>query len=844
MYKRQRIYTGYIYDYEYTFKPMSIDSTNDSYIAESIALNAVAPTAVEDPEFSKEIGTIGYTTPELGLPETVTVDGEEHSVVWDVTIDDCEVYEDTLITGTIDDGSVVEGTICVYPDNMYYFVDCNDPDTSVFEGVKSISDTLVNTVNDQTSVNNGWGLSSAEGTYGNPTGAGVAAGNKYTTGWYAEKNQSIEYQFTLEPGRYSVTAGFGEFWPTNRARAMTVTVTNAAGETLGSADAALNAQADPQVLRDKVEIGFELTEQTVINISVSKANNQDPVLSWIGIAQALPQAITAQEGITASMSEAYEGETVTLSGNFAKNSLFVTDENGELSEVTYNEDGTASFTMPKKAVSVTGLVNTDTVTYVVPDTIERVRGGSETDNRNYFIAGNRALGMTFSIPAGTYESAKLHFTRQNSAPGQLTNLYDQTENESFVYENSDGYIAQYNGNTQTGLELGAVESNGVYKILLAYDSSVSSSASGNDYYVVGANSNGTVSPNQLPKNVSQLPYLELSVDAASIKYGIVSDGNIEITSSAAEGETVIFEEPENFVEKSLIISYKNGDKMEFVDAEKDGNTYSFTMPAAEVSVSCLVNTDTTIYVIPDAVRVNGPSQNDNRNYFVAYDRALGMTFDIPAGSYTEAKLNFVRENTAPPRTTNIYDQTAAEGFTYEDGEGYITQYDGRTQHGLALGTVPTAGIFKLLLAYDSSVDSGAAGNDYYVAGATAENKLPRNASELPYIELTVDTSAVTRISSVTADAQEYTEGSVIPNGAEITDITIEGAVEAGTTVYAALYSDGVLTAVSSALAVEGTSSMLNDTIKVPDSGNYELKVFAWNDNMVPQADAFTAAAGE
>ena len=39
-----RLNTGYVFDYEYTFMPMAVDSSNDSYIAESIARNAVPST--------------------------------------------------------------------------------------------------------------------------------------------------------------------------------------------------------------------------------------------------------------------------------------------------------------------------------------------------------------------------------------------------------------------------------------------------------------------------------------------------------------------------------------------------------------------------------------------------------------------------------------------------------------------------------------------------------------------------------------------------------------------------------------------------------------------------------
>ena len=96
--------------------------------------------------------------------------------------------------------------------------------------------------------------------------------------------------------------------------------------------------------------------------------------------------------------------------------------------------------MPKSSVNVTGLINTDTTIYVVPDKIERV-AGSSTDKRNYYIKDQNALGMTFTIPEGTYKAASMHFVRQNTAPGQKTNIYDQTQS-GFSYKNDSGYIVQ------------------------------------------------------------------------------------------------------------------------------------------------------------------------------------------------------------------------------------------------------------------------------------------------------------------------------------------------------------------------------------------------------------------
>ncbi len=230
-------------------------------------------------------------------------------------------------------------------------------------------------------------------------------------------------------------------------------------------------------------------------------------LPRLEITTAEPHNITTQDGITASVSTAKKGETITLFGNYASGSLII--KAGEtLISPTKNSDGTYSFVMPNADVAVTGLVNTEDKIYVVPTSIERVNGKGQTDNNNYFIHINRGLGMTFEIPeytvpAGKDAAVNLHFMRSNGATSQKTNVYDQTAS-GFSYVNGGGYIAQYNGGSVDSLKLKTVPNKGEYKLLLSYDSEVTGDW-GNDYYVINATHDS-----KLPKEVSQLPYLVIS----------------------------------------------------------------------------------------------------------------------------------------------------------------------------------------------------------------------------------------------------------------------------------------------------------------------------------------------
>lgn len=232
------------------------------------------------------------------------------------------------------------------------------------------------------------------------------------------------------------------------------------------------------------------------NLLLKTAGEDDPQPTYYNI--------EARSGITVD-EKAVPGTVVTISAvDIVANSLLVKNvANNSVVEITDKGSGEYTFVMPESDVSITGLVNTENRIYVVPTSVTAINSTGETAN-NYYIKGDHALGMTFEIPTlptgKTIDSVSLHFTRQNYAGGQTTNIYDQTS--GFVYKDDSGYIAQYSGNTIAAQKLSSTPVAGAYKLLLAYDSSVNSEAAGNDYYVVGAGNT-----NCLPRDTSQLPYL-------------------------------------------------------------------------------------------------------------------------------------------------------------------------------------------------------------------------------------------------------------------------------------------------------------------------------------------------
>ena len=293
--------------------------------------------------------------------------------------------------------------------------------------------------------------------------------------------------------------------------------------------------------------------------------------------------------------------------------------------------------MPKRAVNITGLVNTDTTVYVVPDTIERVRGGSETDNRNYFIAGNRALGMTFDIPEGEYTSAALNFIRQNTAPGQLTNVYDQTES-GFSYVNGEGYIAQYNGNSQTDLAFSEVPTSGEYKILLAYDASVSSSASGQRLLCYSAvDNNGNTSANQIPQNVSQLPYLKLTSGGGTIEPQPTASAEPEIQT----WETVADEFTGELPDYNVVWYKYSGDSDGGSHAYEDGVMTITSESGAAASEVC--------YGISAIIKNIKP----NTEYTIRFEENSNISERVSHGFYLNGDTLTMEADTTVPSDANI-----------------------------------------------------------------------------------------------------------------------------------------------------------------------------------------------
>jgi hypothetical protein len=322
--------------------------------------NGEDPDEILTPRNDYRIATYAGVEPQL--PETIEFDNEDGeavdvSVTWDA-IDSSEIenpYTTANVTGSANETDVTLH-IEVIPTGLTYFVDAATPVTqaSTYQGqspaYEAISQLvgakLSNDVPDQRADDTTtWGLLQAIGS-GSPYVAakGPVAGayNKTTTtGWYlaGSGGTSIDYEFAVEPGVYSVTTGYTEWWDQSRLIQPSVTFV-AEGD---SGDDATVVNGEVVTLTEgqsgTATMEITVTEPGVLTVASDRASGtQLPVLSWIGIALVNVDPTEIEATTPPAQTEYPFGTPLNLDG------LEVT--------VTYADGSTAI--VPVEALVVTG----------------------------------------------------------------------------------------------------------------------------------------------------------------------------------------------------------------------------------------------------------------------------------------------------------------------------------------------------------------------------------------------------------------------------------------------------------------------------------------------------------
>lgn len=219
------------------------------------------------------------------LPEKVVLDNgteqSEHTVTWDTSA----VVEGALgtvsVKGTLDNGRMINHEVQIVNPNTVYFFDSYATESKYFDAVKEAAGkNLLNTQPDQkyTEETKAGYTSVLESEDSQNFDMGTHDGdNMWENGFWAKEGKTIDYTLTMEPGNYTLSAGFQEWWGEwTDSRDMKVTISQN-DKVLAEQDCSLG-DGNLQIAQD-----FTVEEAGLVKVSISKNGGSDPVLSWIGV---------------------------------------------------------------------------------------------------------------------------------------------------------------------------------------------------------------------------------------------------------------------------------------------------------------------------------------------------------------------------------------------------------------------------------------------------------------------------------------------------------------------------------------------------------------------------------
>lgn len=227
-----------------------------------------------------ETWTIGNTLPTL--PDTVLVGHEESPVTWNLDNVNTDVlpFEWISVEGTIESGKAASAKTQILPADLEYFAECNNPSSVSWKQAREAFPNLKNqdSADQPYSEEAGWGCVSTIGSSSEDVDmvaySQTDSRNPYTGGYSAKGNKNIPYAFHLKPSDHTLLVGTTGWW--NMDRAMKAETSTTEGiQTLNfsaSRSAAAAASAD-----------FHLDAEQTVTITISKAANDDPILSWLAI---------------------------------------------------------------------------------------------------------------------------------------------------------------------------------------------------------------------------------------------------------------------------------------------------------------------------------------------------------------------------------------------------------------------------------------------------------------------------------------------------------------------------------------------------------------------------------
>lgn len=252
-----------------------------------IKIRKITNDSLVDIEKLQGFVTVRGVVPDLPRTVTgITPDGDtvEREVEWKVSSGsfDAKEYTGVTIKGNVDGYALgVSADVLVVPQNLQYFIDCNNQESDTYIKLKSHL-ALFNGSADQKYSDGSWGYAEDYGSH--PSGIT----DKYENGWYAYKNQDIVYKMPLEAGSYTVDFGFQEWWGQTRPMKISASYITADGNTVTKELGTVTvAEGNPEAV---VSASFDLPETGEVEFKVSKNGGIDPVLSFFDVHQKIDHA--------------------------------------------------------------------------------------------------------------------------------------------------------------------------------------------------------------------------------------------------------------------------------------------------------------------------------------------------------------------------------------------------------------------------------------------------------------------------------------------------------------------------------------------------------------------------
>ncbi|NMN01040.1 Listeria-Bacteroides repeat domain [Bifidobacterium sp. DSM 109958] len=250
-------------------------------------------------------GTVGQD-----LPKTVSYNGADVTVTWNAAsvaaFKAAEAYDTLTLSGqaTVNGkAQTIEATVEVIPDGLVYYIDSGTSTASPqYTAVKNAV-TLENDKVDQvSSADDQWGYVND----GINVKGGTDINDKNSTGLWAGADKDIVYRLPLKAGKYTLTAGFNDWWPRDRNLYQTV---SAGDNELAKGSIPLSANSSTYT----GGFDFTLTADATVTYRVTKqgAGSNDPVISWLAVAkQAADTTTTANKAVARqSVAKAQSQET-------------------------------------------------------------------------------------------------------------------------------------------------------------------------------------------------------------------------------------------------------------------------------------------------------------------------------------------------------------------------------------------------------------------------------------------------------------------------------------------------------------------------------------------------------